>query len=337
MWLGMFAVIVAVSYALIKFLSAVHMRRLLGKRSQLNLEVQRTRGRVTSLEGKLQVASSRMGAIEQKLNIARRFKQETYDRLLMELPTTQLSELRACINRNPVPEPRGVKIFHELELSERISATLGAMSVAVFQFRPGAGDADVDQIESDFIRALEAADIPNARHSVVDAGSGEETKAVVCTLDDPSAALELTCDFIQKTAGNVAGRLRGVVLAGVNEDQFQEETVSKLFAGALERAMQLAGSAPDGTLLFNRAAYESVGKDERLELFSKAEKLYVFKWQISEKDAEDEAGQPAGDGGADKDGDDDGDPKDPKNRADGADDPPDRDQKPDRKEVESPS
>ena len=326
MWLGIFAVIVAVSYALIKFATAVHMRSLLGKRSALNLEAQKERGRLTSLEGKLQVARSRMGAIEQKLKVARRFKQETYDRLLLELPTQELSELGACINRNPVPEPRGVKIFHKLELSEKISATLGAMSVAVFQFRPDAGGADVAQVEDDFVRALGSASIPHTLHSIADADSGEERSAVVCTLDDPSAALKLTSDFIQQMSGNLAGSLKGIVLAGVNEDQYQEEAVSKLFARALERAIQLVAKAPDGTLLFNRAAYEGMDGERRLELFSKAEKLYAFKWQASEtEEADKDVSDKPESGAAEDGGDDDGDP------------PPDRDQEPDRKQIESAS
>ena len=48
MWLGIFAVIVAVSYALIKFLTNAHMRRLVDRRGQLNLEAQKGRGRISA-------------------------------------------------------------------------------------------------------------------------------------------------------------------------------------------------------------------------------------------------------------------------------------------------
>ena len=107
MWVGIIAVIVAVSYALIKFLTNVHMRRIVDRRGQLNLEVQKVRGRVSSLDGKIQVARSQLGAIEQKLDVARRFKKEIHDRLRVELPDERLIELRSCISRHPVPEPGG--------------------------------------------------------------------------------------------------------------------------------------------------------------------------------------------------------------------------------------
>lgn len=226
MWLGIFTVIVAVSYALIKFLTNVHMRRLVNKRGQLNLEVQKVRGRVSSLDGKIQVARSHLSAIEQKLDVARRFKKETHDRLRVELPNDRLTELRSCISRNPVPEPGGVRISNELEIVNKISATLGAMSVAVFHAHIPAAD---DESEEDgFAKTLEEAGVKSTRHTTVKSGSSDEIEAIVMTFESPVDALELTQAFIRKTsAKNVAG-LRGIVLAGVNENRVQADVIDRI-------------------------------------------------------------------------------------------------------------
>ena len=292
MWLGIFAVIVAVSYALIKFLTNVHMRRLLDRRGQLNLEVQKGRGRVAALEGKLQVARSRLGAIEQKLDVARRFKKEIHDRLRVELPDARMVELCSCISRHPVPEPGGVRIFHELEIANRISSTLGAMSVAVFDPHiPAAGDEDADH-SGGFVEALEKAGVTSTRHMTVKSGSPDEIEAIVCTFDSPIDALELTQEFIQNASARDVSELRGVLLAGVNENRVHEEVVDRIFAKALERAMQSLVTAPHGSLLLNRAAFDIATAHgfAGIELLRRADQLYAFQWQTGESAATEEVG-----------------------------------------------
>ena len=282
MWLGIFAVIIAVSYALIKFLTNVHMRRLVDKRGQLNLEVQKVRGRVSSLDGKIQVARSHLGAIEQKLDVARRFKKEIHDRLRVELPDERLIELRSCISRNPVPEPGGVRIFNELEIANKISTTLGAMSVAVFHAHiPAAGD---ESEEDGFVKTLEKAGVKSTRHTTVKSGSSDEIEAIVTTFDSPVDALELTQAFIQKASAQDVAELRGIVLAGVNENRVQADVIDRIFAKALERAMQSLATAPPGCLLLNRAAFDILTAHgvTGLELpLDRTTQLYAFRWQTS--------------------------------------------------------
>ncbi|MFP6647563.1 MAG: hypothetical protein VCF24_28985 [Candidatus Latescibacterota bacterium] len=77
----MLAVLVAFSYALIKFLTSLHMRRLRDQQARLLNDVKRERQRLQAVEGKLQVQSAQRGSVQQKLDIARRFKEDLFSRL----------------------------------------------------------------------------------------------------------------------------------------------------------------------------------------------------------------------------------------------------------------
>ena len=163
MWLGVFAVIVAVSYALIRFgTGGLHWRSLRERQVHLQADLNKNRTRLQSLEGILQVERGREGAIEQKLKLGRRCKDELDHRLRLELPGPLVSEVRNCINHNPIPQPRGVRLFHELKIADRVAQTQQSMAIGLFEF-----SIDDETVRSDlmdtFIGMLDAAEVSYIR------------------------------------------------------------------------------------------------------------------------------------------------------------------------------
>ena len=205
MWLGVFAIIVAVSFALIRFLSGVHWRRLRERQVRLQAELNENRLRLQSLDGTLQVERGRKGAIEQKLALGRRFKDELYQRLRLELPDPLVAEVRNCVNHNPIPQPQGVRLFHELKIADKIAKALQSMAVGLFEFSIPDEDSRTNQIDT-FIEMLDGAEVSYIRGGP---GKGDATAslleehAVVCAFDHATSCMELTRAFIQKSGGDV--------------------------------------------------------------------------------------------------------------------------------------
>ena len=302
MWLGVIAVIIAISFALIKFLTGVHWRRLRENQVRLQGELNKHRQRLQALDGTLQVARGHKGAIEQKLKLGRRFKDELYERLRLELPGPLVSEARNCINHNPIPQPRGVRLFHELKIADKIAKTLQSMAVGLFEFSIADDEARTTMMDT-FIEMLGASEVSHIRGQ---AGS-EDTSAslleehvIVCAFDQATTCMELTRAFIQKAGGDLVGQVRAVLLAGVNTSRHADDDVSRLFARALDHALDFIPRSPQGSLLMNLAAREHLGDaSEGVELFDKAQQLYVFAWQALEGEAvAAEASTPANTGSA---------------------------------------
>jgi len=296
MWLGAIAVIVAVSYAVIKFLSGVHWRRLRERQVRLQSELNKNRQRLLALDGTLHVERGRRGAIDQKLDVGRRFKDELFHRLRLELPGPLVAEARNCINHNPLPQPRGVRMFHELKIADKIAKTLQSMAVGLFEF--SIPDASVrSSLMDTFTEMLDATEVSYIRGQPGDdeaSASLLEESSIVCAFDRASSCVELTRAFIPKAGGDLMGQVRAVLLAGVNTTQHADDDVSRLFARALDHALEFIGHAPQGSLLMNAAAREDVGDtDNAVELFDKAEQLYVFSWQtaaVEESAGEEDSG-----------------------------------------------
>ena len=282
MWLGVLAVIVAVTFAVIKFLTGVHWRRLRERRARLQNELNRNRLRVQSLDGTLQVERGRRGAIEQKLTVGRRFKDDLYHRLRLELPDPLVTEVRNCINHNPIPQPRGVRLFHELKIADKIARTLQSMAVGLFEFSVTDGEARRSLMDA-FVALLEEAEVSHTRgHPQGEDGSASAVaeNAVVCAFDQATTCMELIRTFIQQATVDQQGQVRGVLLAGVNANRHVDDDVSRLFARALDYALDFIARSPAGSLLMNAFAYEDLGdRRDGIELFDRAEQLYVFAWQ----------------------------------------------------------
>lgn len=285
MWLGLIAVAVAMVYALVKFLTAMHMRRLRDERLRLHYDLKRSQQRQESLEGKLQVERSNKGSILQKTQTARRFKDEMYARLRIELPEALQPDLRKCINRNPVPESRGVRLFRDLRLGDTISSALEAVSIAVFEFAGDAASAHA-VLKGQLLQLLTDESVPHATPELRDE---EDRERIVAAFDHPDAALV----FARRLAGLVPAEhlayLQGVLMAAANVGDDDEDDLSRVFARSLDLAQQMADTAPAGCLLLNEAAFAALGDTRGIEEFSKVERLYSWAWQSNDQAPEDQA------------------------------------------------
>lgn len=109
----------------------------------------------------------------------------------------------------------------------------------------------------------------------------------MCAFEYASTCMELTRAFIQKAGGDVVAQVRTILLSGVTTSRHADDDVSRLFARALDHALEFITHSPDGSLLMNAVAYEDLGDTaDSVELFDKAEHLYVFAWQALQEEAE---------------------------------------------------
>lgn len=281
--LGFVAVFVALVFALVKFLTTVHMRRLYQQRLRTRTDLNKITQRLSSLEDSLQVERASQASTKRKIVAAIHFKESLHKRLLIELPDRLQHRLSLCIDRNPVPETTGVKLFHELNLAEKIAETLSDLSVAVFQF-PTDDDAANAVLKGEFIRALEKAHLRYAPGSSVRRSAPDlpaDLDFVVCVFDGPAAALDMLCQFIEDLSDERVTQIHGALVSGIGgtADDDPEGIVGR-FARSLDRCQELAESAPPATLLFNEVAYDSLLDRQGVKSFSAPDGgLFAFSWK----------------------------------------------------------
>lgn len=286
MWLGLSALFAALSFAMAKFLTALHMRRLEDERIRLQYEVKRAHQHVDSLQGKLQVAQANLGSTQNKVERARRFKNDMFSRLLMGLPSHMQTRLHQCISSHPVPEPRGIKVYHQLRISDRISAALGAVSIIVLDL-PDDGDPGQATLVGNLVRVLEEGDVSYTRTERRDE---DDVESIVCGFDDPNAALQIARQLASTSAPEHLAHLRGVLLAAVGLGDGADDDSPRLsFARSLDLAQHLMTTAPMGTLLINEPAFAAISDRTGIEPSTTTEKIYVYKWQMEESP---QAGEP---------------------------------------------
>ena len=270
MWLGLSAVATALIFALVKFFSSLHMRRLRERHMRLAQEIKRERSRKHTLDGKLQVETSRRGAAENKLATARRYKDDLYGRLRVELPETMQAELRSCIDRHPVPEPSGVRVAHQLGLTERITQALGQLSILVIEF-PTAG---ADELLDGLVSQLQEAEL---KYSLPD--EGDDTCFLTTAFDQPDDAITFVRQVLGAHEIERLSGIRGMLLAGLSVTDLDSDNVNQLFARTLHGARTILESAPKEGLLIDGNAYEHVTGRVGLELHSRAENLWHLAWE----------------------------------------------------------
>ncbi|MBT3345475.1 MAG: hypothetical protein HN712_06195 [Gemmatimonadetes bacterium] len=270
MWLGLSAVATALAFALVKFFTTMHMRRLRERQMRLTSDIKRERSRFRALEGKLQVETARRGSVEQKLGTTRRFKDELFSRLRVELPEGMQAELRHCIDRHPIPEPAGVRVAHQLGLAEKINEALGLLSILVIETPNDSADDVLEGIGN----ALNVAELRFSGPTTED----EEARFLTTAFDRPDEAIA----FIRNVLGvfdeaNLTG-VRAILLAGLNVTEFDQESVNKLFARSLHGARAVLDSAPEEGLLVEGKAYDQATDRDGLQLHSHGENLWHLQW-----------------------------------------------------------
>ena len=274
MWLGVLAILVAFSYALIKFLTSLHMRRLRDQQMRLNTDLKRERQRLQAVEGKLQVLGSKHGAVQQKLDIARRFKADLFSRLRLELPSTLMVELRECVDRHPIPEPDGVRTAHELHLADKVTEALRNLSILVVEFRDDEADDAHTVLAGELVKKLIDLDQrftgPEVRH-----GTSEGAPEVLTTaFDEPVGALDVMTALGAAHPQQIHA-LRAVLVAGIKITEFDQEHVDRLFARTLHDTRQLLEEASSGTLVLNQRARDLLGESPGVRPHEGTDGLWV--------------------------------------------------------------
>ena len=277
MWFGVLALLVAFSYAVVKFLTSLHMRRLRDTHIRLLTDVKRERQRLQAVEGKLQIHRSNRGAVQQKLASARRFKEDLFGRLQLELPSTQMTDLRHCVNRHPIPEPEGVRIAHDLHLAEKITAALTQLSILVVEISADdEAEAAHTVLAGELVKKLNALEArftgPEARRDAPE-GSPE---VLTTAFDEPTTALDI---LVALGAGHPQQihLLRAVLVAGITITEFDQEHVNHLFARTLHSPRQLLEDAEQGTLVINERAHELLGNRPEVVPVEGPDNLWVAR------------------------------------------------------------
>lgn len=293
MWLGLSAVFVAFSYALVKFLTSVHMRRLRDSHQRLHTEVKRDRQRLQAVENKLQVQRSQRGAVQQKLTNARRFKDELHSRLRRELPSSLLNDLAKCVNQHPIPEPEGVRTAHELRLADKVTEALTSLSILVVEI----GGTDSDDGDGTVIAGLLVQRLTEleARFSGPEPrrGAADTDPHVLTTaFDDPASALDLMTTIGAAHPEQIAA-VRAALVAGITVTQFDQEHVNRLFARTLHSTRSMLEEVGTGELVLNERAHELLGKRPDVSAREGADKLWSVRLgataESSPESAEEEA------------------------------------------------
>lgn len=261
MWLGLTALLVAFSYAIVKFLTSLHMRRLRDLHFRLLNEVKKERQRLQAVEGKLQVQRAKRGEVQQKLTNARRFKDDLFGRLRLELPSTMMAELRQCVNRHPIPEPDGVRTAHDLRLAEKVTAALTQLTLVVIEFAAEAQDDDgaVTVLAGELVQKLTALDARFTGPEVRRGAPDDSPRVLTTAFDEPAAALD-TMISLGAAHGDSIQAVRAVLVAGITITEFDQEHVNRLFARTLHSTRQLLEDAAPGTLVLNERAHELLGE-----------------------------------------------------------------------------
>lgn len=260
MWLGLTALLVAFGYAIVKFLTSLHMRRLRDLHFRLLNEVKKERQRVQAVDGKLQIQRAKRGEVQQKLTNARRFKDDLFGRLRLELPSTLMAELRQCVNRHPIPEPDGVRTAHDLRLADKVTAALTQLSLVVVEFSAeDEDDGAVTVLAGELVKRLTAA---GARFTGPETRRGEpegSPQVLTTAFDEPGTALD-TLAALGATHADSIHVLRAVLVAGISITEFDQEHVNRLFARTLHSTRQLLESAAPGALILNERAQQLLGQ-----------------------------------------------------------------------------
>ena len=297
MWLGLSAMLTALSFALVKFLTALHMRRMEDDRVRLQYELKRGRQLVDSLQGKWQISQANLGSAQSKVETARRFRDDLRRRLTMELPTEMQTQLDQCLSRHPVPEPRGMKIFHQLHISDRIAAALGAVSIIVLDLPDDGGPAQATLI-GELVQVMENGGVSYTRTERRDEDDAER---IVCGFDSPDAAMHMVRELARVSSAERLVHLRGILMSAVSVSDDEGDNLTLSFARSLDLAQHLLTSATMGTLLLNEPAFAALSDRTGIEEFSPAEKLYAYDWRIDAPPPSEETGETEADESSDED------------------------------------
>ena len=173
MWLGMLAVLVAFSYAVCGTSRRDCSMTSSGSASGCKRSRASCRYRVLSA-----VRCSRSWT-------SRADSRRTCSAACVDLPSTLTGELPECVNRNPIPEPDGVRTAHDLHLADKVTEALTNLSILVVEFSDDDADGAHTVLAGELVMKLTALELrftgPEVRH-----GAPEGDPKVLTTAFDES-------------------------------------------------------------------------------------------------------------------------------------------------------
>ena len=249
--------------ALVKFLTAMRLRRLRESYSRAQYEQQRAQQRLEVLEGRHQVERSKKNRLRQNTLQLRVATEELHERLVDELPADLQARLKKCMTLTPESDAAELCVLRDLKLAERISEALDHLSLLVVEISP-ADDGIRTVLVGQLTQLLEASE---THFHNLDQGT------VVCLCGDPAEAAGLFRGLSEVISEDRAKSVRAGLYTGVHLTEDTRD-ISRFLAHHLQLARKLCKRAPEATLLMNETAYAALEDQETVSLFDEALLLY---------------------------------------------------------------
>ncbi|MEW6755283.1 MAG: hypothetical protein AB1505_30520 [Candidatus Latescibacterota bacterium] len=264
MWLGFAAAFTGVAYAVLKFLTVLHLRQLHDQVVQVGHETQKVTRRAEGLHEKLEMEESRRRALEREVGEMRRSVQRLADRLQSTLPPLLLPQLAECRALGVEPDTPEGRLLGQLDLAGEVAQAMGSFSLLLLQLP---ARADTDQTLA--VAALTQRWVAAGVHF-----HGPEAGRLTALFRTPVDALESARSLVPALLPEAVAGSRGALQAGM---QLPEEKAGmrRTLARALRQAEYLLARAPAGSLLLNQAAYRALGAPPEFALTDAEEGVWA--------------------------------------------------------------
>ena len=265
MWLGFTAAFIGIAYALLKFLTMFHLRRLKEDIVVAQHEVQKNHQRLERLHEKLGIMQSKKRTLQRDNVEIHRVAQQLYVRLRTILPKAMHPQLENCRLQHTQPASHELKLLFQLDLVDQVARALESFSLLLLHLP----DADETEQTVAVVRLTERLSADELHFH------GPENGSIACFFPQSAAALHHLQQFVQDLPAAGAAAVRGALHSGMEVTAEQSE-LKRLLARSLQQARQLLERAPAGALLLNEEAFQDLDSPEAARLFDPDERLYVI-------------------------------------------------------------
>jgi hypothetical protein len=266
MWIGFSAVFIGMAYAIIKFLSVFHVRRLRDELGALRHAAERQHQKLEVLQARLASQQSEQRTRKRKADELHSTTRQLHARLQAVLPQALQPQLARCCQLNPTPHSDELRLLVDLELVDQVAEALEPLTILLVAL-PEADDAQQTLAVARFVDRLITMDI----HF-----HGPDSGSIACVLPDPEQALQLLRGLVQDLPGESSARLRAALQTGMQVTAEQSE-LKRMLAHSLQHSRQLLQRAPHGSALLNEAARQQL-TDADIKPFDPAAQLHIVSW-----------------------------------------------------------
>ena len=268
MLLGFTAAFIGMAYALLKFLTIIHLRRMKEDIVVAQHEVKKNHHHLERLHEKLAITQSKKRTLQRDNVEIHRVAQQLYVRLKTILPKAMHPQLEDCRLQHVPPRNRELKLLFQLDLVDQVARALEPFSLLLLHL-PDADNTEQTLAVARLTQRLSAEEL----HF-----HGPEDGFISCFFARPAAALHHFRQFIQDLPPASAATVRGALHTGMEVTAEQSE-LKRLLARSLQQARQLLEQAPAGALLLNEEAFLDLEDPEAAQLFDPDERLYCIFWE----------------------------------------------------------